>query len=273
MRVNIISGSRADAGLLRPVYEACRGAGINAVCLSALDEVEPCDCVVVLGDRHEILKRVIDYHMRRIPIAHLCGGDVTRGSYDDAFRDCISRMATWHFVSNAAADARLLMMGYRNVHFVGATSIDAIKAHKPIRRIEEPYVIVSYQPETATGENRIEEVFLSLPKDKLIVFFMPNDDTGSTEISEQIRRFSRSGLCRCIVHDYVQHGYYLDLLAYCDEIIGNSSSMFYEAPFLNVKTRVIGRRQLGRVIPEGDGTAGRKIVRILKEWHDSIRCG
>lgn len=270
MKVNIISGSRADAGLLQPVYAALLGEEVQ--CLGALDDWEPCDCVVMLGDRHEILKRAIDYYMHRTPIAHLCGGDVSLGSYDDAFRDCISRLAKWHFVTNSQAALRLQTLGYKNIHLVGSTSLDVIKRRVAVRRIEEPYVMVSYQPETATGENRLDEVFLSLPADKLAVFFTPNDDTGSEQIAESIRRFARSGVRRCIVHDYVTHSHYLDLLAFCDEFIGNSSSMFYEAPFMGVKTRLIGMRQAGRVIPEGDGNSGIKIVRILKEWH-GIRCG
>ena len=270
MKVNIISGSRADAGLLQPVYAALVADGVKVNALSATDEWQPCDCVVVLGDRHEILKCAIEYYMRRTPIAHLCGGDVSLGSYDHAFRDCISRLAKWHFVTNERARDRLMARGYTDLHLAGSTSIDVIKNHKAVRRIEEPYVLVSYQPETATGENRLEEVFMSLPSDKLAVFFTPNDDVGSEQITELINRFCRSGAVRCIVHDYVPHAYYLDLLAFCDEFIGNSSSIFYEAPFMGVKTRLIGSRQNGRVIPEGDGNAGLKIARILKDWHDGI---
>ena len=270
MNVNVISGSRADAGLLQPVYAALQAAGITTQCLSATDTVEPCDCAVVLGDRHEILKAAIGYYMHRIPIAHLCGGDVTLGSYDDAFRDCISRLATWHFVTNDPAKLRLERMGYTNVHMVGTTSVDVINAHRSTRRIAQPYVLVSYQPETATGENRMEEVLASLAPDKTAVIFTPNDDVGSEHITEMIHRYARINP-NVIVHDYVPHGYFLDLLDYCDEFIGNSSSMLYEAPFMGVRTRMIGDRQKGRVQPSGDGSPSLKIVKILKDWHDSFR--
>jgi len=267
VKVVVLTGSRADKGLLDPVYDEFSTQGAEVHWRGATDPVEPCDCVVLLGDRHEVLHAAISYYRNRIPIAHLCGGDVSLGAYDDAFRDCLSRLATWHFVTNENAKARLERLGYTNVYMTGTTSADVINAHHSTRRIEEPYVLVSYQPETATGINRIDEVLASLPVDKIKVIFLPNDDTGADEISMAIRRYA-STREDVIVHDRVPHGYFLDLMDYCDEFIGNSSAMLYEAPFMGVLTRMIGDRQKGRVQPRGDGSPSRKIVQILKEWHE-----
>ena len=44
------------------------------------------DLVVVLGDRYEILAAATAALIERIPIAHLHGGEVTEGAYDDAIR-------------------------------------------------------------------------------------------------------------------------------------------------------------------------------------------
>lgn len=268
MRVNVISGSRSDYGLLSPVACELRKRGVDTYFGAPCEIGNNINCVVVLGDRHEILWECVRYYMRRIPIAHLCGGDVTLGSYDDGFRDCISRLATLHFVSSESAKLRLERRGYANVHLVGTTSVDVVSAYRGTRPISRPYVVVSYQPETATGANLIDEVLASLPPDKMKVIFLPNDDTGSEDISRSILRYSE-GRDDVIVHSSVPHKEFLDLLNYCDEFIGNSSAMLYEAPLLGVVCRMVGDRQKGRVKPSLDGQPSKNIVRILKEWFKS----
>ena len=65
-------------------------------------------------------------------------------------------------------------------------------------------------------------------------------------------------------HAHLSHADFLNMIAHCDEFIGNSSAMLYEAPELEVKTRMIGKRQRGRTIPWGDGHATERIMKILK---------
>ena len=272
MKAVVLSGSRADSGLLMPVMEELRADGHWVELRAAPDPVEPCDCVVLLGDRHEVLIAAIAYYRERIPIAHLCGGDVSKGSYDDAFRDCLSRMATWHFVTNEPAASRLAHYG--NVHLVGSTGADVLARHKTARPMAEPYVLVSYQPETATGANRIDEVLASLPADKVKVLFLPNDDTGSQDITRSILRYEAGREAEhedVIVHRSVPHALFLDLLAHCDEFIGNSSAMLYEAPFYGVQTRMVGDRQKGRVAPILKPGASRRISEVLTAWSKSLQ--
>ena len=224
------------------------------------------DLALVLGDRFEIMAAVLACHLDRVQVAHLCGGDVTEGSYDDAMRDAISRMASVHFVTSTSAMARLTHMGMRNVHLVGSPGIDYIKHAdwKKERPIKEPYVVVSYQPETLDGTNEIQSVIASLPA-AFPVFIMPNRDRGSEAIRDAIMEFTDTK--RGEHHDLLPYDEYLNLIHHCDELIGNSSSMVYEAPELGVKTRMIGKRQRGRVIPWGDGHASERIVKTLKYTH------
>lgn len=223
------------------------------------------DLMLVLGDRFEILAAAFTAHLQRVPIAHLCGGDVTEGSYDDAMRDCISRMASIHFVTSTSSMARLTHMGYKNVHLVGSTGLDYIKhaEWKKERPYPEPYVVVSYQAETLGCLNEITKVLLSLDKDKRAVFILPNPDLLSPEISHSICAYAMSHK-NVVIHDNLAHDKFLNLIYHCDEFIGNSSSMIYEAPELGVKTRMIGKRQRGRVIPWGDGNASARIAKLLK---------
>jgi len=278
MRVTVVTGSRADYGLLEwpiKLLKADPFFQVNVVTMwghnlpSAYYGIEKIDTdlLLVLGDRFEILGAACAAHLNRIPIAHIGGGDVTEGSYDDAMRDAISRMASIHFVTSTSAMARLTHMGYRNVHLVGSPGIDYIKHFnwKSERPYGKPYVVVSYQAETLDGGNDIASLLSSLP-DKRKVFIMPNPDRGNDAIRYAIRQYETEH-GGTVMHDFLPHDQFLNLIYHCDEFIGNSSAMLYEAPELEVKTRMIGKRQRGRVIPWGDGHASERIVKILKYTH------
>lgn len=275
-RVCIVTGSRADYGLLEwpikmleedPAFSVSVlnlwGKSLNAAYQKVIERPTP-DLFLMLGDRYEILGAATAAHLLRVPIAHIAGGDVTEGSYDDAMRDSISRMASIHFVTSTASMARLTHMGCKSVHLVGNPGVDYIKHAdwKNGRPFHEPYVVVSYQPETIDGTNEIKEVLESLPE-KFQVFMMPNPDRGSEEVRRAINDHIECKPDR-IAYESLEHGRFLNLIWHCDEFIGNSSSMLYEAPELGIKTRMIGKRQRGRTIPMGDGHASERIVKILK---------
>ena len=191
MKVLVVTGSRADFGMLEwpvklmredPFFEVEVVKVWNFSFTEAYEEIisgtRP-DLLMILGDRYEILAVATAAHLLRIPIAHIAGGDVTEGSYDDAMRDSISRMASIHFVTSTSAMARLTHMGYKNIHLVGSPGIDYIKHAdwKKERPIAEPYVVVSYQAETIDGTVD-RDWWLSLPTIKT-VYIRPNPDWGS----------------------------------------------------------------------------------------------
>ncbi len=277
MKICVITGSRADYGLLEwPIKLLKEDAFFEVEILRIWDEqvtqaylhaqsIEA-DLIMVLGDRFEILSACLAAHLKRIPIAHIGGGDVTEGSYDDAMRDAISRMASIHFVTSTSAMARLTHLGYRNIHLVGSPGIDYIKHAdwKRERNIQQPYVVVSYQAETIDGTIEMDKVFEAIDG-RDAHFILPNRDRGSEIISEAVYQYCRGGKGRW--YGYLAHDRFLNLIHHCDEFIGNSSAMLYEAPELGVKTKMIGKRQKGRVIPWGDGHASERILKILKYTH------
>lgn len=280
LNVLVVTGSRADEGMLAWPLKVLREdaafnvdvANIHGCSVTAafahiegrLRKDRP-DLMLVLGDRFEILAACITAHLQRVPIAHIGGGDVTEGSYDDAMRDAISRMASVHFVTSTSAMARLTHMGYRNVHLVGSPGIDYIKhaTWRGERPRAEPYIVVSYQAETMGCVNDIKKVLVSLDPKKLTIFLLPNPDLLSEQIADAIAIYAFVHE-NTEVHKSLPHDLFLNLIAHCDEFIGNSSSMLYEAPELGVKTRMIGKRQKGRVIPMGDGLASQRIAKVLK---------
>ena len=277
-RILVVSGSRADSGMLEwPIKVLGEHFEIDLLKIwgtsvalaystvqTHLDATKP-DLLMVLGDRFEILAAATAAHLKRIPIAHLCGGDVTLGSYDDAMRDAISRMATYHFVTSTSAMARLTHFGFTNIHLVGSTGIDYIKHAdwKKARPYAEPYVVVSYQAETIDGTNDIVKVFSLLDSKTRSVFILPNNDRGNDVIYSSIMAYAAMTK-NCVVNEMLPHGEFLNLLKHCECFIGNSSAMLYEAPELGIKTHMIGKRQRGRVIPMGDGLASKRICDILR---------
>lgn len=280
MKVLVVTGSRADEGMLAWPLKVLRedsffdvrlanihGCSVTAAFahMEGILQKGQADLMLVLGDRYEIMAACMTAHLQRIPIAHIGGGDVTEGSYDDAMRDAISRMASIHFVTSTSAMARLTHMGYKNVHLVGSPGIDYIKQGfwKKERPYSMPYVVVSYQAETQDKVNDIVKVLLSLDPDKRTVFILPNPDLLSADISNAICQYAISHK-DVVIHDVLPHDKFLNLIYHCDEFIGNSSSMLYEAPEMGVKVRMIGKRQRGRVVPWGDGHASERIAKFLK---------
>jgi len=286
MKILIVSGSRADVGLLHCPEAALRKAGFEcdfrlmwendfATQFSQADELMSAthpDLLLVLGDRFEILATATAAHLQRIPIAHIAGGDVSEGSYDDAMRDCVSRMATLHFTTSSAATARLVARGYSNVHLVGNPAVDYIMHEnwrRPEREVEGDYVLVGYYPETIDGTSEWDKVIRAIAGRKAIVV-TPNLDRGAGALHLQMVMDAR-------IHTNLHlwgsqsHDGFLNLLLHCQEFIGNSSSIFYEAPWMRpggVPCILIGKRQRGRAIPwGGEGRASERIADALKRWN------
>ena len=87
------------------------------------------DCVLVLGDRYEILAASISAMASALPIAHLHGGELTESMMDDAIRHSITKMSYFHFVATEDYRNRVLQLGEdpRYVHNVGGMGVDSIR--------------------------------------------------------------------------------------------------------------------------------------------------
>src|SRR5690606_15179610 len=86
------------------------------------------DLLIILGDRYEMLSVASAALIFKIPIAHLHGGEITEGAYDDAIRHSITKMSHLHFASTETHRNRIIQMGEHpdNVWNVGAIGIDNI---------------------------------------------------------------------------------------------------------------------------------------------------
>ena len=76
----------------------------------AFNDLRP-DVVVLLGDRYEIFAAATAALVARIPIAHLHGGEITEGAFDEAIRHSITKMSHFHFVANEDYRRRVVQLG------------------------------------------------------------------------------------------------------------------------------------------------------------------
>lgn len=222
------------------------------------------DLVVVLGDRYEILAAATAALIERIPIAHLHGGEVTEGAYDDAIRHSITKMSHLHFTSTEEYRKRVIQLGEQpdRVFYVGAPGVENIKKFLLMSKeeveesvnfnLDENTILVTYHPVTLgehTAEKDIKEFIAALEERKnLRVFFtMPNSDTGSQAIVDAINAFVENNSDRAIAYKSLGIKRYLSVMKYAGAVVGNSSSGLLEVPTFGIPTLNIGDRQKGRM--------------------------
>ncbi len=227
-----------------------------------LSEHHP-DMVMVLGDRYEIFAATIAAYMLRIPVIHLHGGETTEGAYDEAFRHAITKMSILHFVSTEVYRRRVIQLGEHpdTVFNVGSLALNNIKhmtlldRHAIGERLGRPLqnknLLISFHPETLgheKPEDQIQELLsvLGEREDTLLIFTLPNADTGSDGVVYQLKEFVSKHPNACL-HASLGQLLYFSILQFVDGVVGNSSSGLIEVPSFKTGTVNIGDRQKGRV--------------------------
>lgn len=255
---------RVDMGLAEgDKYEAlCAAtgraiAGVGEVLAEALP-----DLVLVLGDRYEILGAVSAALLSKVPVAHVAGGDVTEGAFDDSVRHAITKMSALHFTTTEEAATRVRQMGETPAHvFVtGSPGIDLALAFPRQKRADffaglglNPRArnfLITLHPATLSADNpamarAMLDALDSFPEAGLI-FTGSNADPGATELDEIIRAWVATR-DRAVFHASLGSARYFSALQHCDLVLGNSSSGLYEAPSFEIPTVNIGDRQERRV--------------------------
>lgn len=229
----------------------------------ALSRLRP-DLLLILGDRFEILAAAQTALFLKIPIAHLCGGDVTLGAFDESIRHAVTKMAALHFVTNHESAARVMQMGENpaHVHTVGSTGIDMILAQPRMSRAEleanlgfifrRRNLVVTFHPVTLDPQSGLAQAqalldaLADLPDDVGMVMTLPNADTGGRRLIAMLRDFA-VGRPQMALHASLGQKRYYSLLAQVDAMVGNSSSGLSEAPSFGIATVNIGDRQEGRL--------------------------
>ncbi len=225
--------------------------------------LEP-DMIVVLGDRYEILAAAEAAMIMRIPIAHIHGGEITEGAYDDAIRHSITKMSHLHFAATEEYRRRIIQLGEQpdRVFYTGALGVENIKHLQLMGKaeiekeigfeIDGNTILVTYHPVTLgnrTAKDDIRDFLDALEerKDLRIVFTMPNSDTGGQFISDAINEFVAENNQRAKAFKSLGVVRYLSVMKQVAAVVGNSSSGLIEVPSFGIPTLNIGDRQKGRI--------------------------
>ncbi len=241
-----------------------RGTGIGVTGFAeALPKIAP-DLVVVLGDRFEILAAAVAATLLNIPIAHIHGGEVTAGAFDDAIRHAITKMACLHFTATEPYRRRVIQMG-ENPDFVfnvGAPGLDMAATAPTLSRPElfaslgiggpERFLLVTLHPTTAQPETDAANVnallgALAQIADRSFIFTGVNADPGYRMIDDAVRAFVAARPDRAHLFASLGSERYWAALRLADAVVGNSSSGILEAPAAGVPSVNIGDRQQGRL--------------------------
>lgn len=222
------------------------------------------DVIVLLGDRYEILATAQAALILDIPVAHIHGGEITSGAFDDSIRHAITKMSSLHFVAAQDYARRVVQLGEQpnSVFNVGSLGVENALASKLLSEIDlskvlkvelkKPILLVTYHPTTRSTMSVTEEIDQVLSALEnfsycTIVFTGVNADPGNNEVSSQITKFVQRDTKLRSQYASLGQTKYFSLLNLCDVVVGNSSSGIIEAPAFGKPTVNIGSRQNGRL--------------------------
>lgn len=230
------------------------------------------DLIVYAGDREDSIIGALLGAYLQIPTAHFYGGDhVQDGHVDNPIRHAVSKLSTYHFVSNQKHFNRLTRIGEhpKRIFNIGTISLDKISQHKKLdksRLLEkfglskefEDYCLVIFHPLDKEIEisdvifQNILNVIEELNYNAFVNF--PNTDPSNKKIIDVIEKYKDNKSFYCFKN--LPRNLFLSIYKNSIFQIGNSSSGMIESasipiPVVNVGKRQKGRDQSGNVIFSG----------------------
>jgi GDP/UDP-N,N'-diacetylbacillosamine 2-epimerase (hydrolysing) len=231
----------------------------------AYEQLHP-DIVVILGDRYEMLSAATAALIANIPIAHIDGGEITEGAFDDAIRHSITKMSHLHFTCTEPYRKRVIQLGEdpNRVFNFGATGLDNIKKLPLLSKedfersigftLRPKNLLVTFHPATLETESSEKQFsYLLDVLDELentgLIFTKANSDKNGRIINQLIDEYVKSNSHKAVAFTSMGQLRYLSALQFVDAVVGNSSSGLFEAPAFKIGTINIGSRQKGRLKP------------------------
>ena len=239
----------------------------------------------VVGDRKEMVLPTLISHNMKIPVLHLGGGEATKNSPDDNYRQIISMLSSYHFCSTIYAKKRLNKMGIdKNIKIVGATSyeelskFDLSKSKNILNKyklVENKYILFNFHSESFDLNKEIKLIKYTLRRlsehNFKIIITSSNKDFNGNKLNTYYKKKRNNKL---IYIDSIGSEFYKYFLFNCKFMIGNSSSGIIESIFFKKLNISIGNRQIGR---DHDNNTlflsydFKKINTILKNIESKIR--
>ena len=254
-RVENLLSSDSPAGIA-----ASMGLGAQGFAM-AFARTRP-DLLLVLGDRFEIHAAALSALPFKLPVAHIHGGEVTRGAIDESLRHSLTKLSHLHFVTTEEYRRRVVQLGEEpwRVTVSGAPSLDNLQ-EMPLFSAEEfeerfgvplapDNLLVTYHPVTLEYEHlgeQVENLFAALEQSgRPLLFTSANADTHGREINSRIRAFVAENSQAHLVDNLGTRGYF-SAMALAAAMVGNSSSGILEAASFGLPVVNVGNRQQGRV--------------------------
>lgn len=243
-----------------------RSAGLGVARLAeTYGELEP-DIVVLLGDRFEVLAAAVAAVIDGVPLAHIHGGEVTEGAYDESFRHAVTKMSHLHFTSTEAYRRRVIQLGEdpERVFCTGAPGLDNLEGLELLDReafaesidfeLRPRNLLITFHPVTLESADSAEQFARLLEavdavEDCSLIFTLPNADTGGRRLIALTEAYVKEHPGKACAFASLGQQRYLSALRHVDAVVGNSSSALIEAPSFGTPGVNIGSRQDGRIKP------------------------
>ena len=255
-QIRIFNGDYSKAGI-------CAAMGRASVLFGEMFLRQKPDCLIVLGDRYELIPICTCAVIHEIPIAHISGGEITEGAIDDMVRHAVTKMSYFHFVACEAYRKRVIQLGEHpdrvfNYGDVGVENIRKMKflSKKEIeerigKKLQLPYACVTFHPVTleSTDVKKQMEELLDCMKQMTDIYFivtMANADFQG-DVINQMWEAAAENLENVKLFQSLGSKCYLSLMKDAEFVLGNSSSGIIEAPCFGIPTVNIGKRQSGRL--------------------------
>ena len=237
----------------------CKSMGLGLISYGEMLNVIRPDLLVVLGDRFEIFAVATAAHILRIPIAHIHGGEVTRGSFDNALRHGTTHFAEYHFVSTNIYRTKVCrLLGINEsfggkctdpegvVYNVGALGLDDLPEPKEIK---SDRLMLIYHPVTMLDDGGWGHLLMILEclEGYDVDIVGANSDPLGRKINAELRMWAKHADTNWSFFKNHRRDDFLRILNRSKAIIGNSSCGILEAPSLRVGTINVGPRQEGRI--------------------------
>ena len=241
-----------------------KSVGLGMISFADVFEDLNPDLIVILGDRYEMVGVVAAALFHKIPIAHIHGGEITEGAYDDCVRHAISKMSHLHFTATESYRNRVIQLGEQpdrvfnvgglgveNIKYINLLTQEALEASLDFK-MGDKCIIVTYHPvtlEANSAEKQSEALLSALDslEDCRIIFTYPNSVTNGRIIIEKINEYVAAHPEKAKAWPSLGLKRYLSALHYATAVVGNSSSGLLEVPSFGIPTLNIGDRQKGRI--------------------------
>ena len=244
----------------RPAPEAAAAMPeIAAAKVRAIDQAAP-DCVLVIGDRLDMLPAAMASLAYNLPLVHLHGGESSEGAVDERIRHAMSKLAHLHCAATVDAAMRLGGMGEEpwRIHVTGAPGLDSLLAAPQLSAAElaaelglstsENFVLATVHPETNAHEPfaPLDAVLTALDAaPRATLFTAPNADPGGAQMRARIDEFVQARPW-AEFRDTLGARLYANAMRFAAVMVGNSSSGIVEAGLFGLPVIDVGGRQEGR---------------------------